>query len=125
MAERIVICGAPKSGKTTLAKQMVLAARPQPAWKSTDDTMHMDWSDASLSVMVWLDDPGPWIIEGVAAMRAIRKWLAVNPTGKPCDKVIMLHGGRMDAMGKGVWSVFNQLQTELIRRGVEIEIRYR
>ena len=33
-----------------------------------------EWSAASAEVARWLDDEGPWIIEGVAMSRALRKW---------------------------------------------------
>lgn len=36
-------------------------------------------------VEVWIDQPGPWVIEGVVVMRSLKYWLHFNPNAKPCD----------------------------------------
>jgi len=121
MADRVVICGGPNSGKTTLANSMNRFVR------HTDDLMSLGWSPASEAASAWFDAPGLWVVEGVAAPRALRKWLKRNPEGKPCDEVIYLtaiHGSLSEGqsrMRKGVKTVFLQILPELHSRGVEIK----
>lgn len=120
---RTVITGGPKTGKTTAA-----LADGRPVYH-TDDTMHMEWSEASAEVAKWFDRDGPWIIEGVAAPRALRKWLAAHPKGMPCDEVIVLsvpmrpiaEGQRR--MAKGVDTVFDEIADQLRARGVQVRTK--
>ncbi len=124
---RIVISGAPKTGKTTLAKEL---ATPHVARLHTDDLIAShDWSEASQAVSEWFDryKGFSFVIEGVAVPRALRKWLARNPEGKPCDVAIVLSKPHVEqtkaqlAMGKGVDKVWQEILPELIKRGVKIE----
>ncbi len=122
---RIVISGAPKTGKTTLADDMAGTGRSA---MHTDDLIgSLDWSEASAEVSTWFDWPGSWIVEGVAVPRALRKWLARNPEGKPCDVAIVLSKPHVEqtkaqlAMGKGVDKVWQEILPELRKRGVRIE----
>jgi len=114
---RLLITGWPKTGKTTLSRSLG-------GGRSTDST-GLSWSDASAEVAKWFDQPGPWIIEGVAVPRAVRKWLANNP-GKqlPVDKIVYLKklyvpptNGQM-AMGKGLDAVLREIEPKL---GVKID----
>jgi SPP1 gp7 family putative phage head morphogenesis protein len=74
---RIVIAGGPRTGKTTAA--IKLAEKLSIPLRHTDDLIsRMPWREASAEVAKWFDNPGPWIIEGVTVVRAIRKWLANN-----------------------------------------------
>lgn len=120
MSKRVVIVGGPRTGKTTLAKRMSGNAQ------HTDNTMKDGWSEGSERVAGWMGRPGPSVIEGVATARALRKWLAANPIGKPCDEVICLRTPRVTqskgqaAMAKGVHTVFDGIAEELKRRGVVI-----
>jgi hypothetical protein len=76
-----------------------------------------------------MDAPGDWIVEGVSLPRALRKWLAANPTGKPCDKIVFMAAPRIElipgqvSMAKGIWKVWNEIVPELMARCVEIEYR--
>jgi adenylate kinase family enzyme len=117
--ERIAIIGWPKTGKTTLAAKMG-------GGRSTDDVLHLGWSEASAEVSNWLDKPGPWVIEGVALPRALRKWHERNPgEPPPVDKVILLKTPKQDltpgqiTMGKGLDSVLAGIMPWL--SAVEIE----
>lgn len=97
---RIVILGGPKTGKTTLANELFEAH----GWphsvpdcdgcgmlRHTDDLIPLGWSEASQAASAWFDEPGPWIIEGVAAVRALRKWRDQHPgEPPPVDRVIYL-----------------------------------
>ncbi len=117
---RILITGAPRTGKTTLANSMG-------ANRSTDEVMDLGWSEASLEVSTWFDAPA-YIIEGVAIPRALRKWKANNPNqSPPVDKIIILtepfealNDGQM-RMGKGMDTVWREIEPWL--DGVEVEYR--
>lgn len=122
---RIAIAGGPKTGKTTFAK--ALGAGLGIAHRSTDDLMGREWSEASAKASTWFDADGSWIVEGVAVPRALRKWLAANPTGKPVDRVIWIHGAKaertkgQETMAKGCTTVWREILPELKARGVEIQ----
>jgi hypothetical protein len=123
--DRLVIAGIPSGGKTT--KSSALAAISGARVLHTDDLISThEWSAASLEVSEWFDRPGPWIIEGVATVRALRKWLKRAPMGKPCDAVLWmdhpfqtLDGGRF-GMARGCFTVWYEVRPILIDRGVEI-----
>lgn len=125
---RIVICGGPRTGKTTMAVDLQsqaigyghcphcegsngrYAALPGdqrtrcprcgavPLSRYTDDLIpqvaHLGkdgWSEASRIASAWLDAPGPWIVEGVAMSRALRKWRDAHPgEPPPVDRVIRM-----------------------------------
>lgn len=117
---RVVICGVPRAGKTTLAAAFSCAF-------STDSLIDsLEWSEVSEHVSAMFDAPGPWAIEGVAAVRALRKWLAAHKGGKPCDMVMWFGKPAIDvtakqaAMGKGVVTVWQEIVDELRSRGVLI-----
>lgn len=127
MSERIIIIGGPRTGKTTLARKL------SPHARSTDDVMSLGWSEASEEVSHWFDERGPWVIEGVAAVRALRKWLARNPISHnaprvlPCDRIIRtrtpfvrLTRGQL-SMASGVESVWREITTDVYMRGVRVE----
>lgn len=98
--------------------------------RHTDDLISFGWSRASEIIATqWFIMPGPWVIEGVAAVRALRKWLRAHPEGAPCDRVIwmntphvMLAPGQ-DTMAKGCRTVWNEISAELEGRGVIVERR--
>lgn len=134
---RICITGGPRTGKTTLAEQLrngigslsrgegSLAGVPI---QHTDDLQHLGWSEASAAAADWLDAPGPWIIEGVAVSRALRKWRDQHPDAPPpCDRVIYLSesyealtpGQR--TMAKGVATVQDEIDDWLAEHGVITE----
>jgi len=138
---RIIITGVPRSGKTTLATQQ------QQEWlKQTGQmvTLHSSddlqgpkvkpiaWSDQSRLAASWLDEPGPWICEGITMVRAVRKWMAENPIDHnvtdlaPCDLLIFIDRTSHSALkpgqlslAKGCKTVYNQIHEELLTRGVE------
>lgn len=124
---RIAICGGPKTGKTTLAarlheEQMRQWGRPivdieGPLLRHTDDYIKLGWSEASQAACRYLDDPGPWIIEGVAVSRALRKWRDQHPgEPPPVDRVIYLSEPRerlkygQRVMASGVATVHAQIE---------------
>jgi adenylate kinase family enzyme len=126
---RLLIAGVPRSGKTTLSKTIV---RTLPCSlivmgpRSTDDMIALGWSAASERVAQWLDAAGPWIIEGVAIPRALRKWLATHHYGTPADEIRWLGTPRVPltpgqlTMAKACETVWNEVRPELERRGVVV-----
>lgn len=131
---RICITGGPRTGKTTLADEVgrqQFAARHQEmgSIRHTDSLIGThDWSSASLEVSRWLDEPGPWIIEGVAVSRALRKWRDAHPGERPpVDRVIYLshprerlNAGQL-TMAKGVASVHDEIEPWLRVHGIRTE----
>ena len=101
---RIVIIGGPRTGKSQLAKKLsqelsiptVLCTDPQHLGGDAPSHMKITnrderWSAVSEDVSHWFENPGPWIIEGVAAIRALRKYHKNNPElPPPCDKLLVL-----------------------------------
>ncbi len=126
--DRVVITGVPRSGKTTLATN----------WPGTPERYHTDdlagvmaWSEVSEHVAgYWMSAAGPWLIEGVAAIRALRKWIATHSSGKPADLVVWMPQERMTlssgqySLAKGTRTIWQGLRPELLARGVAIEERY-
>jgi hypothetical protein len=124
MIERTCIIGGPRTGKTTLSGTMSHVLH-------TDDLIgQFDWSGASKHVATdWFARPGPWVIEGVAVVRALRKWLAANADGVPCERVIVLTTPHVElskgqaSMAKGHEKVWQEVQPLLLARGVTVESR--
>lgn len=121
---RIAIAGSPRAGKTTLARKLGVELDVKPF--STDDVIHLGWSEASADVATRLLGPGPYVIEGVAVMRALRKALDRHPTRKPCDRLLWLERPHQ-ALNAGQQRMFaadearlREIEPELLRRGVEI-----
>jgi hypothetical protein len=139
--ERLCIIGGPCTGKTTLASTMEnvlhtddLIGELQPHRDGLQHDSHelarrwVDWSGVSEHVATtWLTRPGPWVIEGVAVVRALRKWLADNADGKPCDRVVLLTEPRVrlskdqEMMAKSHAKVWEIVRPLLRSRGVAIE----
>lgn len=125
---RLMITGGPKCGKTTLAAKLWIQYGF--TVRHTDDVINrIHWSTTSDTVVKWLDEPGPWIIEGVAGLRALRKWFAQNSIGIPADKVIWMdrpmHSRtvRQEALAKGCLSIWNEVKPMLLAAGVSVEER--
>jgi hypothetical protein len=110
---RTLITGPVGSGKSTLAAS-IATETGLPLFLCTDtpsqavrrvegalyapENLSKDWS--ALSQWVgdnWIPKPGPWIIEGVAVPRALRKWHEAHPESPiPCERFIVLRGARLD-----------------------------
>src|SRR5208282_4330214 len=73
-----------------------------------------DWSEASAEAARWMKaTPGPWVLEGVAAVRALRMYLDTNREGLPCDLVSFMSQAHVSlskgqqSMAKGCWTIWN------------------
>lgn len=127
-SQRVVIAGVPRSGKTRLAAVIAASLGLADEFvQHTDDLITcMDWSESSAEVARWFDGPAPSVIEGVSCVRALRKWLRANNTGKPCDTVYWLSEPKVaqskgqQIMGKGCLTVWWEIANELAQRGVEM-----
>lgn len=144
--EHVVVTGIPRAGKTTFANAM--GGEGAADVLHTDDLIGvqldagpLDWSGVSAYVAErWLAG-GPLVeslgrlelralfVEGVAAVRALRKWLAAHPEGKPCDRVlwfgtpvVALTPGQA-SLAKGCRTVWAEVEPLLRARGVAIEVR--
>lgn len=125
-ARRVVICGGCRTGKSTLAARW--SKDHGVPVRASDDLASLGWSQASEAAALWLERPGPWICEGVAMARALRKWLRSHPDGLPCDVVVRLARVRVPSllpgqasMNAGEHKVWSEVEPELRRRGVEIK----
>jgi hypothetical protein len=86
------------------------------------------WSEASRLASEWLDAPGPWIIEGVAMSRALRKWRDAHPGERPpVDRVIYLSEPHdtltncQATMAKGVRNVHDEIDPWLMAYDIKTE----
>lgn len=119
----MVVVGGPRRGKSTLSQKL---ARDGRTYHHGEELLGLDWSAGSEKASRWFDEEGPWICENVATARALRKWLARNPTGTPADLIVVLRlpvDDRVkgqDVMAAGVETVWRQVEPELRRRGVKI-----
>lgn len=119
-----MVVGGPRAGKTTLA--FALSRGYRIPVHGTDELRALKWSESSLVASTWFDRPGPWICEGVVIPRAVRKWLAANPEGKPADiaiwvnRPVSLRVRGQEAMAKGCETVWDELLPELVVRGVRV-----
>lgn len=116
---KVVIAGGPQTGKTALARKLGSNTR------CTDSVRSEVWGEGSRRVATWMDTEDLDVIEGCISAHALRKWMRTND-GKPCDKVIYLNRPhtpltkRQDAMGKGIATVFREIEPELRKRGVAV-----
>ena len=120
---RLVIGGGPRTGKTTLSMTC-----PHDVWVFHTDSLiaHWDWSASSEKVAALFDREGEWVIEGVATVRALRKWLKNNAEGTPCDRMIwcgepfLKRNKGQESMAKGCETIWAAVCPLLAKRGVEI-----
>jgi len=124
---RTVVCGVPRAGKTTLG--LVLARAAGVTLGSTDNLIGThDWSEASAEAALWLGREGSYVLEGVAMVRALRKFLEKSDA-KPCDRVIWMPAPRVvlspgqHVMAQGCRTIWNEVRPALLARRVEVETR--
>lgn len=107
---RIAIAGPPKTGKTTLAASLGVPVQ------HTDHARSLGWSKASDEISHWFD-ADEFCIEGVAVLRALRKWRQRNPSmPPPLDRLVMLwhphvpHTKGQQAMASGIATQYAELE---------------
>jgi hypothetical protein len=120
---RIAIAGVPRAGKSSFALQLERATGYPVV--HADDFVALGWSEASDEVARRLYTPGPYILEGVAVTRGLRKALDIGPD-RPCDRVHWF-GDAREAHSRGQASMatadrkrFSEMRAELERRGVQV-----
>ncbi len=120
---KVVIIGAPLAGKSTLAQSFGVPVFCTDTEEQTREKIvgvtylppQLNWSAHSQYVAEkWLTMNGDWVIEGVAAVRALRKWAVMHPNTMPCDKIIFLKRkanrtqGQM-TMEKGIENIWSEV----------------
>lgn len=121
---RVVIVGGPKRGKSTLSREFLAngfrvfctdqrSMVAEPIDGCTYLPEGLDWSASSAYVAEhWLTQPGPWVVEGVATARALRKWADAHESGLPCERIVFLRAPKVtttkpqEAMAKGIDTVW-------------------
>ena len=113
---RVIVLGAPRTGKSKLAARVVagkwpflctdpvnLVTRPEDGVEYVPEE-HAGWSQASQYVAdVFLTRPGPWLLEGVGAARALRKWRKAHEgEDPPCELVVWARNRPWDGYSKRV-----------------------
>lgn len=124
-SRRIAIVGAPRAGKTTIARELG-AALGLPVHHS-DDLIDLGWSEASdaLAHQIASAANDNAIFEGVAVVRALRKVLA-NQTGKPIDQMLVLRTPHVPLnegqarMAAACETILREIMPVLRARGVEV-----
>lgn len=125
LPSRVVIAGGPRSGKSTLARELAAYSGTH-FLRGTDELMGLGWSESSLVASDWFDRGGQWICEGVVVPRALRKWLARVPDVPPADMVLWTNqdvthrSPGQHAMAKGCDTVWREILPELLRRGTAL-----
>lgn len=117
---RIVIIGHPMAGKSTLAKSFGL---PVFCTDTKEQTRQINPNAIYLPgiitnehlsnyVMIWMTNPR-YVIEGVGAVRALRKWASVSNT-YPCDKIIFMKNKSLEskhiAMAKAIDTIWAEIE---------------
>lgn len=126
--KRIIIIGAPMSGKTTYASTLNIphyCTDPKHLSREKSDKINympqgLKWGDDSeFVVSQWFNKPGPWVIEGVGAVRALRKFAQKYPYSMPCDEIIVMMKGEPEtigqkSMGKSVMSIWGEVASKYV-----------
>lgn len=135
-AECYILVGGPRTGKSTFARALreqglptfccdpiSLAKDVEPGVTYLPDIFAAPgmWSHASAYVAeVLFSMPGPWAVEGVSTVRALRKWLRVMPAGSlPAEHVVYLDRPwcpllpGQASLAKGVAKVWGEVEGRL------------
>lgn len=127
MGHKTLVAGGPRVGKTFISAR--LSTESGIMARSTDELIDqgVKFQDAPPVVAKWLDDPGPWLIEGVHAIRALRIWLASNKEGLPFDRLFWSESAKVtrtsgqESCAKGCNTVWQQIEKDLEARGALVQ----
>ena len=120
---KIVIIGGPRTGKSTLARTFdipVYCGDPISLVKDPEEGVTYlpnikDWSVQSMHICNEWFSKDEGVFEGVAMVRALRKWAVLNDT-MPCDKIIYLTETKVEqskgqiSMMKGIKTVWEEIK---------------
>lgn len=123
--KQVIVAGGPRSGKSTIGARA--GERFKLKVRHGDSLIgKKKWSEASDEVAGWLDESDQWLVEGVVAVRALRKWLKRNP-GKALNATVVwlrdpvqARTKRQAAMAKSVEKIWNEILPDLTARGVAL-----
>jgi adenylate kinase family enzyme len=118
---RLLLTGWPNSGKTTAAN--ALSKKLHAPVRSTDNLIGLGWSEASEAAATSFALRGPWIVEGVAVPRAVRKWLGANPDASPPWERFVVLTDSFEELTPGQVRMGRGIDTVLAGLGVPIEYR--
>lgn len=137
-SERVIIVGGPRRGKSTLAQQLVLGwpqcphrcgdplskvKDPLPGVEYLPEGIPISGDDGAAQWVAdnWFGERGPWVCEGWAMARALRRWISdpllldghrvSKRTGAPADRVIVLTGPAWVEASKGQESMHKAVMT--------------
>jgi adenylate kinase family enzyme len=120
----LLIMGVPKSGKTTLSAHMEKMTGL--TVEHTDEMIgEFTWSATSREVAKMIQNEGPWIIEGVAAVRGLRKWIDANPGESLKHVAVFFHyqprvrysSQELESMAKGIITIWEEIRADVLLRG--------
>ena len=119
--KRVIIIGHPYAGKSTLSRSLGLPVySTDTATQSREVYSNVKYLPINLKqdqisdfiVSQWFSKP-EFVIEGVGAVRALRRWANMHPNTMPCDKIIFLKNSRpFDkhvAMSKAVDTIWGEI----------------
>jgi len=102
---RTAIIGGPGCGKTTTAHLEFPGVRTY----STDDVKHLPWADQAYFWLSLQYCPGPWVLEGVQAVRVLRKGLRVDRVIELWEPHVELTARQMGMM-KGIKKIWEEIK---------------
>lgn len=115
---RLLIIGVPKAGKTTTALKVCQGV---PIRHVDDLISSHGWSDVSAEVYKWLTQPGDFVIEGCAGVRALRIWLQTHQELPDFEVLWMGTAKIVDtpkqaSYGRGCTTVYEECFKEIRKR---------
>jgi hypothetical protein len=137
-AASVCIIGGPKTGKSTYSDELrekLFPGSPASLVIHSDDFIdQFDWSGVSKHLSELMESqPLPWIMEGVAVVRALRKWLVgaeaqglKGSMTRPCDVILVMNDpltnltSGQNSMRKSCDTVWWEIEARLQSRAVTV-----